>query len=206
MELLRSASPKKRTPRRKRKRTKGKKQKRSGKGAKKNKRKAKKKKGGLRVFATPQGPEVARGLRACLLDALLPLMPEEMREATRERIVPLLSEEEDTSVSEVAPALGELGVEIDCVSGRYLGKKEAPLLILKERECRLILRLHFRFLDYEWNHFVAWDGRVIHDSPASSIVNDTTDRASVEAARIVFDRTFYEWKWEITGVYELQFK
>ena len=108
--------------------------------------------------------------------------------------MPLLSEEEYASVSEVAPVLGELGVEIDCVSGRSLGKKEAPLLILKEQECRLILRLHFRFLDYEWNHFVAWDGRDIHDSPASSIVNDTKDRASVEAARIVFDKTLCEWK------------
>ena len=53
---------------RKRKRTKGKTRKRPGKQAKKNKSKAKKRKGGLRVFATPQGPEAARGLRSCLLE------------------------------------------------------------------------------------------------------------------------------------------
>ena len=132
-------------------------------------------------------------------------MPEEMREATRERIVPLLSEEEDTSVSEIAPALREFGVRINCVSGRYLGNKEAPLLILKERDCKLILGLHLRISGYEWDHFVAWDGKFIHDSPASSAVNNTTDRASVEAARRVFEETFYEWGWGITGVFELQF-
>ena len=129
-----------------------------------------------------------------------------MREATRERIVPLLSEEEDTSVLEIAPALEDLGVQLNCVSGRYLGNKEAPLLILKERNCKLILRLRLRIPGYEWNHFVAWDGRVIHDSPASAIVNYTTDRASVKSARRVFGKTFYEWGWKITSVFELQFR
>ena len=57
---------------------------------------------------------------------------------------------------------------------------------------------------YEWKHFVAWDGGTIHDSPASSVVNNTTDRASIKAARRVFDNTFYEWGWDISGVYELQ--
>ena len=65
--------------------------------------------------------------------------------------------------------------------------------------------MHLRISGYEWDHFVAWDGKIIHDSPASSAVNNTTDRASVEAARRVFDETFYEWGWGITGVFELQF-
>ena len=54
-------------------------------------------------------------------------------------------------------------------------------------------------------HFVAWDGRTIHDSPASSVVNYTTDRSSAKAARRVFDLTFKDFKWTITGIYEIQF-
>ena len=162
--------------------------------------------GGLKVFPTPQGPEAARGLRCCILDAIVPLLPEETRKATRERILPLLSTEEDTAMSRVAPVLESFGVKVQCVSRRYLGKKEAPLLILKERNCKLILRLRLRIPGYEWNHFVAWDGRVIHDSPASAIVNYTTDRASVKSARRVFGKTFYEWGWKITSVFELQFR
>ena len=159
---------------------------------------------GLRVFATPQGPEAAQGLRSCILDALLPLMSMEMREVARERILPLLSEEEDTAMSKVVPVLAGLGFRIRCVSGRYLGGKEAPLLILKERDCKLILGMRLRKDGYEWKHFVAWDGGTIHDSPASSVVNNTTDRASIKAARRVFDNTFYEWGWDVSGVYELQ--
>ena len=114
--------------------------------AARNEAKAMKEPRGLRVFATPQGPEAARGLRSCILDALLPLMPMEMREVARERILPLLLEEEDTAMSKVVPVLAGLGFRIRCVSGRYLGGKEAPLLtcILKERDCKLILGMRLR--------------------------------------------------------------
>jgi hypothetical protein len=174
--------------------------------------KAKKKKGGSKQVYTKtlQGTNSGPNNRTCLPKAvmrvLLPDINRDTRDSVWHAMTSAMPKEGDTSVKDISGALAMHGMQLDPVSGEYIKKGGAPIHLFKEHECKLILKIQLtNQKDEVCHHFVAWDGKTIHDDPQSSIVNKKSDRKDKESSDMVFHKHFKDFKkWQITNVYRLK--
>ena len=158
---------------------------------------------GKTVSATIGGPND----RTCLLDAILSILPPQVNKSSVEQAVSsAMPPRGDTSVKQVTKALSIHGLYLISVNGLYHRKGGTPIHLLKERLCDLIINIKLTNRENEdMNHFVAWDGDVIHDRPHLCKVNDTSDRTD-KGSRKVFDKLYSKrnfHSWQITKVYRL---
>ena len=103
------------------------------------------------------------------------------------------------------------GMKLERASARFHNHKEGGLpayRLMQEEECSLVVTIKVGNLEEEntWNHFVAWDGKVIYNSPHHCKVNLTSNRTK-EGSKAVFKKLFSEKEFssrDVCAVFELQ--
>ena len=115
--------------------------------------------------------------------------------------------EVDTLVLHIVRALGTHGLSLEPVSSDYIKEGGTPFNLLQKYNHKLVVSTKLANLkSKEMSHSVAWDDRVIADSPHNCVVNETYDRINSEKSRLGFLKLYplTEFKrWQITSVYEL---
>ena len=122
--------------------------------------------------------------------------------------------EGETSIKDVREALATHGMKLVLDNKRFLNHKGArskggpALNLMQETHCCLVITIKIIDLDekYTWNHFVAWDGKVIYDSPHNCKVNLKSDRTK-KGNKAVFKKLFSEKEFssrDICAIYKLQ--
>ena len=75
-----------------------------------------------------------------------------------------MPKEGDTFVKDISGVLALHSVHINPVSKEYIKKGGAPIHLLKEHECKLILKIQLiNQKEQLCHHFVGWDGKTIHN-------------------------------------------
>lgn len=181
-----------------------------------NDKKAGNKAGGSRLIISKSTPAVPRGAgvpnnRTCLLDAILRYIGDtKRREEIKSSFLASMPEEGDTSISTANAILARHNFVIKRASERYNRGGSIAFHLLQRYSCSLII--HLRLYDLNdptlfASHFVAWDGKEVHDFPKSVRVNNSTDRSTEARCNDVFERLYHKKKfsrWHITSVYELR--
>lgn len=179
-----------------------------------NDKKAEEEEGGSRLIINKSTPAVPRGAgapnnRTCLLEAILPhIRDTKVKEEVKSSFLAIMPEEGDTSISTANATLARHNMVIRRASERYNCGGSIAFHLLQEYSCSLII--HLRLYDLNdaslfASHFVAWDGKEVHDFPKSVRVNNSTDRTEARC-NDVFERLYHKKKfsrWHITSVYEL---
>ena len=99
-------------------------------------------------------------------------------------------------------ALSLFGMTLERVSERFNKEGGYPFHILKEHYCRLIINIKLtNHSKQTMSHFVAWDGKVIHDRPHESRVNNTSDRADFQGSKLVFGKLYNNKKVPVMANY-----
>jgi hypothetical protein len=164
--------------------------------------------GGSRIVLNKTSPIISGpNTRTCLLDAVMALLSSNVnREKIRDTIIALMPPTGDTQMLVARTALSQFGLGIESATSAYDNKKGGIAhQLLQERQCKLILRIKLiTKSNRETSHFVAWDGKMIHDRPMSSVVSDINDRKTKERSREVFSKLYRKFKdWRITRVYSI---
>jgi hypothetical protein len=144
--------------------------------------------------------------RTCLIDAVKHLLePGPTRDALHIVMVDSMPAVGDTAIADILDALTSHGLELVPVGVNYHKTGGAHFHLMNERECSLVVNIKLTNPEgWPISHFVAWDGKVIHDLPKNSWVNNSSDRSEV-GSRKVFDKLFKKdfLSWQITKVYQL---
>ena len=149
----------------------------------------------------------------CLPDLISYLIQNKtLRESVHSAMLSALSnlpkKYERPRVKDMGKPLATHGMSLEPVSRTYSKKGGTAFHLMQETDCYLIINI--KLTDHEgdsWRHFVAWDGKVIHDYPLNSKVNHTSDRATKEGSEAVFDKLFPNEEyaeWEVCSVFELR--
>ena len=144
--------------------------------------------------------------RTCLLRAILPFTQPRERDLLVADVVAPMPAEGDTSIKDISGPLAKHRIRLQRVSGAYLCKGGAPFHLFNRQECKLIVAV--RLVNREgraWTHFVAWDGRTIHDRPYSVEVA-FRDCRNPKSSKVAFGKLFPRpefARWQITGVFEV---
>jgi hypothetical protein len=170
---------------------------------------AKKRDGGSRHVLNRDVPNKGgvKNDRTCLMDAIRAIVPPEKdKEKVYGAMISAMASFGDTKISAIEPALADNGLMLDRVSRIYNQKGGYPFHLLQEHQCRLLINI--KLINMEgamMSHFVAWDGKTIHDHPISSVVGgNSTDRADFTGSKAVFNKLYRKFKsWQITNVYRL---
>ena len=121
--------------------------------------------------------------------------------------------EGEASIKDVYEALATHGMKLVPDNKRFLNNKGASkggpaLNLMQETDCCLVIII--KIIDLEekntWNHFVAWDGKVIYDSPHNCKVNLKSDRTK-KGSKAVFKELFSEKEFssrDICAMFKLQ--
>ena len=113
----------------------------------------------------------------------------------------------DTPIISANIALKAHGMILELVSNEYHKKGGAAFHLVQECQCRLIVNIKLTNNKKQIiSHFVAWDGKTIHDRPYMSVVNNTYDRAHKEGSNNVFGKLYKKsvfHSWQITSIYRL---
>ena len=146
--------------------------------------------------------------RTCLRDAVMQILPPTTnRRLVQSAITSSMPKEGDTSIKDIKQALADSGLILVRVGGKYIRKGGAPLHLLKELDCNIIVKIKLTNAKGEtMSHFVAWDGNFIYDKPFSSKVNNSHDRTSRIMSKLAFGKLYPKPKfreWQITQVFEL---
>jgi hypothetical protein len=164
--------------------------------------------GGSRKFLNPS-PKIISTVKndcTCLVDAVVALVPDTLKESVHNNITSMMAPQGDTSVATVNTVLTSHGMVLERDNCPYICDGGAPYNLLQLKECRLVVKLKLKdHADREIDHFVAWDGKVIHDHPCSVRVNDSSDRKKVNCKKIFWKlllKTDFK-KWQITNIYRL---
>jgi hypothetical protein len=155
---------------------------------------------------TPAAKNTGPNTRTCLRDAVTVLLPDEEKERANLAITSQMPEEGDTLVSTVNAALGNW--KLTPVSREYIKQGGPAFHLLQERSCRLVVKIVMtnpkgKTID----HFVAWDGKVIHNRPFVCRVNKTYDRNNPIKSKLAFRRLFPDSAFtslHITTIYKLE--
>ena len=120
---------------------------------------------------------------------------------------------EETTIGATIGAMPRVlaGMKLERASAKFHNHKEGgspTYRLIQEKECSLILTIKIGDLekDNTWNHFVAWDGKVIFDSPRNCKVNLKSDHTK-EGSKAMFKKLFFEKKFssrDICALFELQ--
>jgi hypothetical protein len=164
--------------------------------------------GGSKLFRSKYGEKSNRkNNRLCLLNSILRVMPDGLDGITvRTDVASSMPKEGDTPISSASKALMPHGIYLHPISKKYhqLGGPEFNLL--QEKDCRLIINVKLTNVKKQhMYHFVAWDGKVVHDDPQSVSV-EALDRATSKTCRAVFDKLYKKdefHSWQICSVYEM---
>ncbi len=168
-------------------------------------KKASRQEGGSRLVRkkAPSRTAVGENSRTCLVDAIMNLLSTRRDgSSVLSALTSAMPDEGDTSIKDVSGVLASHNMQLVSVSGEYIKKGGAPFNLFKEHKCSHILKI--KLTDSEGddiNHFVAWDGKTIHDDPYSRIVNETADRRDKTSSTKVFDKLFGDLRWQITNVF-----
>ena len=146
--------------------------------------------------------------RTCLLEAIGSVLPHNKDKAeVCAAITSSMPSAGDTSIMCVNHALSPFGMALERVSDRFNREGGYPFHLMQEHDCRLIINIKLTNHNKQnMSHFVAWDGRVIHDRPHESRVNSTSDRADFVGSKMVFGKLYNKKlfkSWQITNIYEL---
>ena len=164
--------------------------------------------GGSRLVLNKTSPIITGpNTRTCLLDAVMALLSSNInRDKIRDTIIALMPPTGDTQMLVARKALSHFGLGLESATSAYDNKKGGiAYQLLQERQCQLILRIKLTTKSKrETSHFVAWDGKMIHDQPTSSMVSDINDRKTVKRSREVFSKLYRKFEdWQITRVYRI---
>ena len=118
----------------------------------------------------------------------------------------------EPTIGAMRGALAAHGMKLERASARFHNHKEGgspAYRLIQEKECSLVVNFKVGDLEKEntWNHFVAWDGKVIYDSPHHCKVNLTSDRTK-EGSKAVFKKLFSKKEFssrDVCAVFELQY-
>ena len=163
--------------------------------------------GGSRIIRTKGAIVGSANDRACLVDAVVAVLPADKRVDARSKMVAVMPMDRDTSPLDIKGVLTKQGYSLERASGNYNEKGTPPsLLILQEKVWKLIINVQLIDAadpDNAIHHFVAWDGATIIDYPYSVRVNDSTDRTDQKKSQEAFNKLFKRWykSWQITAVY-----
>ena len=170
-------------------------------------------KGGSRLFFTKAASlgDAGPNTRTCLLNSIIQLLPTKTNsESVKKAITTRMPREGDTSIENVSGVLKDHGMRLYQTTAKYKKKGGLAYNLLQEQDCKLVLKI--KLIDAEKqvaNHFVAWDGKIIHDHPYSSKVNRSSDRRNSDGSNKVFDKLFKNeidnFHWQITNVFCLEF-
>ena len=143
--------------------------------------------------------------RTCLLDAVGVLLQSSIKkDLVLYDIASSMPSEGDTSIEKAIDALSKHGMELKSVTGAYNKRGGAAYYLLQEQKCNLIINIKLTNEKKEiMSHFVAWDGQLIYDRPKNIKVNERTDRSNEENSKMVFDKLFNGFSWQITNIYKL---
>ena len=88
--------------------------------------------------------------------------------------------EEEPTISAMLKALAAHGMKLERARARFHNHKEGgspAYRLMQEKECSRVVAIKVGDLEEEntWNHFVAWDGNVIYNSPHNCKVNLRSD-------------------------------
>jgi len=176
----------------------------------KNIAQSKRKQGGSRLVLNKSAVIDVGGKndRTCLLDAISQILPNDKDKArVCAAFTSAMPAEGDTSIMCANHALSLFGMTLERVSERFHRTGGPAFHLMQEHECRLIINIKLtNHSKQTMSHFVAWDGKVIHDRPHESRVNNTSDRADFQGSKSVFRKLYNKKKflsWQITNVYEL---
>ena len=145
--------------------------------------------------------------RTCLPDAVVSLLPHELKISVHNKITYMMPSHGDTSIDIANKALAAFGMALVRDNKPYLREGGPAYNLLQVHDCKLILKI--RLEDHEervMNHFVAWDGKVIHDHPQCIRVNNSSDRKFKDSCTAVFRKLLPVKKFkkmQITNIYRL---
>ena len=182
---------------------------RASQGIRSNDAKADESDGGSRLVSTNSMLTSDGGNnRTCLRDAVMQILPPTTnRHLVQSAITSSMPKEGDTSVKDIKQALADSGLILVRVGGKYIRKGGAPLHLLKEIDCNIIVNIKLtNSKGGNISHFVAWDGNFIYDKPFSSKVNNSHDRTSRIMSKLAFGKLYPRPKfieWLMTQVFEL---
>jgi len=163
--------------------------------------------GGSRIVLNKTSPIISGpNTRTCLLDAVMALLSSNVnRDKIRDTIIALMPPTGDTQMLVARNALSQFGLGLESATSAYQKKGGIAYHLLQERQCQLILHIKLTTKsNREASHFVAWDGKMIHDHPKSSLVSDINDRKTKERSREVFSKLYRKFKeCRITRVYRI---
>ena len=165
--------------------------------------------GGARVVRTPLGNDEER--RACLKHAVFNLFTPEEMNRVRDLLLPFPSSPDggDVTIEQGNTWLMEppLGLFLNPVTYRYRKKGGIPYHLLKDSDCRLVIKVKLTMRDSSGvaNHFFAYDGTTLHDEP-DSIKPSRDDRSKEENCLSIFQQLFPKERFSnfrVTNVFEL---
>ena len=144
--------------------------------------------------------------RTCLLQAILSLIA---TSSIKESLQASMLSQGDSSIERANVCLQNHNLVLRRVTKRYNLGGSMVFHLFQEQSCSLII--HLKLVDKKDKtlvalHFVAWDGRIIHEHPKSARVNLSTDRTR-EHCKDVFHRLYHKShysSWQITNVYSLE--
>ena len=148
--------------------------------------------------------------RMCIPEAISAVLPESMKRIAWEEMLLVTKTGRDFCLLDLVPSLKPLGVRVKRVTSRYMRKGGGPLHLLqstKKEKCKLLIQVQMVDLEGDvLRHCVAFDGRVIYDTPSDVQVNLTWDRETKDSCDRVFGKLFPEeefQRWQIIGVFEV---
>ena len=119
--------------------------------------------------------------------------------------------EGDPTIGAMQGALAAHGMKLERASARFHNHKKGGLpayRLMQEKKCSIVVTIKVGDLEEEnmRNNFVAWDGKVIYDSPHHCKVNLTSNHTK-EGSKTVFKKLFSEKEFssrDVCAVFELQ--
>jgi hypothetical protein len=158
--------------------------------------------GARRVKSKSANREANPNDRTCLAKAITAhISDEEKQESFIKAAIKAKPKDRDTSPGDLFQVLATHGLSLQRASKDYFlpGSPRCQHL-LKEVDCALVVHL---LLDRKHSHFVAWDGKTIHDDPYSLEIS-RMDRTTSKASEAVFSKLYQDCEeWDITAVYRL---
>ena len=177
----------------------------------KNQTKKKKNEHGARLILNNSEPHKATtNIRTCLLYAVMSIIPKSKmdRDKLSSDIIDAMPTVGDTSVKDIQSALSNNSLRLNNVSRRYHKRDCAPLDLMNEESCSLLISLLLTNTNGKvMSHFVSWDGDVIFDNPFKIKVSRRIDCVSMKSSKEVFMKLYPEKEfksWQICSIYSLE--
>ena len=162
---------------------------------------------GARIFRTTTSQVGRPYSRMCLLDAISVFVtaPED-KQRLKADVLACMPAEGNTSIGQIEGALVRNRIWVERVTKAYLKKGGAPFYLFQRGKCQLIVMIKLTNHAGETvRHFVAWDGRVIHDHPYSCEIA-LADRLNPESSKLAFGKLFPRRQFaevQVVGVFEV---